>query len=56
MISSILFRNSGANAFLRAFSMVLLALVSEVDFLAEVPNPTPSPKSLRSLVPILKSG
>ena len=45
IISSILFKNSGENAFLRALSMVALALASVLDFLAEVPKPTPSPKS-----------
>jgi hypothetical protein len=34
--------------------MVALALASELDFLAEVPNPTPSPKSFKSLVPMLE--
>ena len=54
IISSILFKNSGAKAFFKAFSMVALALASVFDFLAEVPNPTPSPKSFKSLVPMLE--
>ena len=54
MMSSILFKNSGENAFLRSISMVALALASVLDFLAEVPNHTPSPKSFKSLVPMLE--
>ena len=51
--SSILFKNSGANDFLRAFSITPLALASSCAFCEAVPKPIPVPKSLSLREPML---
>ena len=50
--SSILFKNSGANVLLRAFSITPLECSEALFFLADVLKPTPCPKSFSCLVPI----
>jgi len=54
MTSSILFRNSGAKVFCRAFCRILLFCSLRVVRFAEVSNPTPAPNSVSWRVPMFE--